>query len=115
MNLVSNANDAMTDGGSLTISTSSVEIDESFIKTHGFGKTGRFALITVEDTGTGMSEDIIKKIFEPFFTTKPIGKGTGLGLSVAYGIVKQHNGYIDVISEHGKGTTFYIYLPLIVE
>jgi signal transduction histidine kinase len=115
MNLVSNANDAMTDGGSLTISTSSVEIDESFIKTHGFGKTGRFALITVEDTGTGMSEDIIKKIFEPFFTTKPIGKGTGLGLSVAYGMVKQHNGYIDVISEHGKGTTFYIYLPLIVE
>lgn len=113
MNLISNANDAMPEGGLLAISTAIAEIDEVFIKSHGFGKKGRFAIIKITDTGTGIKKDITEKIFDPFFTTKPVGKGSGLGLSVVYGIVKQHNGYIDVISEPGKGTTFTIYLPLV--
>ncbi len=112
MNLVGNANYAMPDGGSLTISTMIVEIDAPFVKEHGFGRHGRFACVKVTDTGTGMDKDTINRIFEPFFTTKPAGKGTGLGLSVAYSIVAQHRGYIDVSSELGKGTSFYIYLPL---
>ncbi len=112
MNLVGNANDAMPDGGSLTINTMVAEIDETFIKEHGYGRQGRFAYISVHDCGSGIDKDMLQKIFDPFFTTKPIGKGTGLGLSVVYSIVKQHNGYIDVHSSLGNGTTFYVYLPL---
>ena len=113
MNLATNARDAMPQGGSFTIETSIVELDNSFVRAHGYGKTGSFALILVTDTGSGMSEDMMKKIFEPFFTTKEAGKGTGLGLSIAYGIIKQHHGYITVYSEPGMGTVFKIYLPLI--
>lgn len=112
MNLVTNARDAMLKGGMLTISTELMEIDDNFIRIHGFGKSGKYILITVTDTGIGMDENIKSKIFEPFFTTKPVGKGTGLGLSIVYGIVKQHNGYINVYSEPGIGTTFRIYLPV---
>ncbi|MGC9026898.1 MAG: GAF domain-containing protein [bacterium] len=115
MNLVDNANDAMPQGGVLTISTGAIEMDEEFIRAHGFGRKAGFALIKIADTGTGIEKDNLDKIFEPFFTTKPVGKGTGLGLSVVYGIIKQHNGYIDVSSEPGKGTTFFIYLPLVRE
>jgi two-component system cell cycle sensor histidine kinase/response regulator CckA len=111
MNLATNARDAMPHGGNLALSTECVEIDESFIRDHGFGRLGMFALISVSDTGVGMCKETAAKIFEPFFTTKETGKGTGLGLAMVYGIIKQHDGYIDVHSEPGIGTTFNIYLP----
>ena len=113
MNLVSNARDAMPDGGMLSISTEQVQIDASFIKAHGYGKPGSYALLNISDSGMGMSAVDCKRVFEPFFTTKEAGKGTGLGMSVVYGIVKQHSGYINVYSEPGVGTAFTIYLPLV--
>ena len=112
MNLATNARDAMPGGGSLLIEAKETEIDDSFISFHGFGTAGRYALIAVSDTGSGMEEATREHIFEPFFTTKEVGKGTGLGLAIAYGIVKQHRGFINVYSEPGKGTTFRLYFPL---
>jgi PAS domain S-box-containing protein len=113
MNLAANARDAMPEGGSLIIRSEFTELDDEFIKTHGYGGPGMYALISVTDTGTGMDKTIQEKIFEPFFTTKEVGKGTGLGLAMVYGLVQQHKGYIDVHSEPGKGTTFRIYIPAI--
>jgi two-component system cell cycle sensor histidine kinase/response regulator CckA len=113
MNLAANARDAMPKGGLLTIETSIVELDGEFIRTYGYGKTGTYGLLQVRDTGAGMEEKTLKRIFEPFYTTKEVGKGTGLGLSIVYGIVKQHNGYINASSEPGKGTGFMLYVPLI--
>ncbi|MBM4055955.1 MAG: response regulator [Planctomycetes bacterium] len=112
INLVANAVDAMPDGGTITISADIEKIGKMFILRHNFGKVGKYAVISVSDTGTGMDTITKEKIFDPFFTTKEVGKGTGLGLSIAYGIVKSHKGFIDVHSTPGKGTTFYIYLPV---
>jgi PAS domain S-box-containing protein len=112
MNLATNARDAMPKGGRLTIRSEQHSIDGAFIEAHGYGQRGTYAVITVSDTGTGMDEETRKKIFDPFFTTKETGKGTGLGLAMVYGMVKQHNGFIDVRSEPGKGTAFTIYFPL---
>ncbi|HWR89801.1 MAG TPA: PAS domain S-box protein, partial [Dissulfurispiraceae bacterium] len=113
MNLVTNSRDAMPDGGVLSIETARAEINTEFIQHYGFGEPGAYAVISVTDTGVGMDEKTKERIFEPFFTTKEVGKGTGLGLSIVYGIIRQHNGYINVDSEPGKGTTFRIYFPLI--
>lgn len=113
MNLTTNARDAMPTGGTLTITTEEVQLDEEFTSPRGLSMPGRYAHISLSDTGHGMSKETSQKIFEPFFTTKEVGKGTGLGLAVAYGIIKQHEGCIMVYSELGIGTTFSIYLPLI--
>ncbi len=112
MNLATNARDAMPKGGKLIIETGLAELDKEFVEAYGYGTPGQYAVISVSDTGTGMDEKTKKKIFEPFFTTKEEGKGTGLGLSMIYGIVKKHNGFINVYSEPGSGTTFRIYLPV---
>lgn len=111
MNLATNAKDAMPYGGVLTIRAETVSMEAKFMQAHGYGEPGMYALISVKDTGIGMNEKTRSRIFEPFFTTKGVGKGTGLGLSMVYGIVKAHNGFIDVQSAPGQGSTFNIYLP----
>lgn len=112
INLATNARDAMPSGGKLAISMGRIDMDEEFVNAHGFGTVAPYALISVSDSGSGIAKEYLQKIFEPFFTTKGIGKGTGLGLSIVYGIISQHNGFINCYSEEGAGTTFRIYLPL---
>jgi CheY-like chemotaxis protein len=112
INLATNARDAMPNGGCLIITTEFVKMDRQFSIFSDYGKPGQYAMISVTDTGIGMDKQTKGRIFDPFFTTKEAGKGTGLGLSMAYGIVKQHEGYIDVISAPREGTIFKIYLPL---
>ncbi|MDD2318660.1 MAG: ATP-binding protein [Geobacteraceae bacterium] len=110
MNLVSNARDSIPDGGRITLRLERRDIDHAFYGNHTFAAPGRHVVITVSDTGIGMDEQTRERIFEPFYTTKAMGKGTGLGLAIVYGIIQQHNGHIDVVSELGKGSTFRIYL-----
>ena len=112
INLATNARDAMPRGGLLTVETALQQIDELFVQANGIGEPGPYAVISMSDTGLGMAEEVRRRIFEPFFTTKEVGKGTGLGMSIVYGIIKQHNGFINVYSEPGLGTTFRIYLPM---
>ncbi|MCL1468597.1 response regulator [Argonema galeatum] len=111
INLCVNARDAMSNGGILSISAENVFIDENYVRINIDAKVGKYAVITVADTGTGIPREILDRIFEPFFTTKEHGKGTGLGLSTVVGIIKGHGGFINVYSEVGKGTKFNVYLP----
>jgi two-component system, cell cycle sensor histidine kinase and response regulator CckA len=111
MNLVVNARDAMPNGGYLTIKTNNILISGNDITKHPSGSPGKFVCLEVSDTGTGISDEILPQIFDPFFTTKDLGKGTGLGLSVVYGVVKQNNGWIELETKIGIGTSFKIFLP----
>src|SRR5215813_6608134 len=111
MNLFVNARDAMPAGGKLTIKAENIYIDDNYARMNLEAKPGRFVLITIADTGMGIQPEVNNRIFEPFFTTKEQSKGTGLGLSTAIGIVKSHDGFINVYSEPGRGTQFKIYLP----
>jgi two-component system cell cycle sensor histidine kinase/response regulator CckA len=113
LNLAVNARDAMPKGGQLTVSIAIVDLDEAHVQHHPEARVGRFVCVSNADAGCGIPPENLQRIFEPFFTTKEVGKGTGLGLATVYGIVKQHQGWVEVESTVGKGTTFRIYIPYV--
>jgi CheY-like chemotaxis protein len=113
LNLAVNARDAMPRGGQLAIRIAVVDIDQAHVQRHPEARPGRFVCVSKTDTGCGIPQENLSRIFEPFFTTKEIGKGTGLGLATVYGIIKQHQGWIEVESTLGKGTTFHNYIPYV--
>jgi two-component system, cell cycle sensor histidine kinase and response regulator CckA len=114
MNLAVNARDSMPNGGKLTFETGDVIIDEEYTRTHADMQPGRYVLVSVSDTGSGIDDETLEHIFEPFYTTKGVGKGTGLGLAMVHGIVKRHKGHVSLFSQLGAGTTFRIYFPALV-
>lgn len=111
LNLAANARDAMAEGGKFTVETAKTKLDKSFTEGHADLKPGEYILVSVRDTGAGMSKETLAHVFEPFFTTKPVGQGTGLGLSQLYGFIKQSGGHVSIESEIGKGTKVKLYLP----
>ncbi|MBW4600728.1 MAG: response regulator [Calothrix sp. FI2-JRJ7] len=113
MNLVVNARDAMLHGGTLSIYAENLYIDEQYAQMNVEAKVGNYIMLTVSDTGVGISNEILQRMFEPFFTTKEVGKGTGLGLSTVIGIIKNHGGFVNVYSEVGLGAQFKVYLPAV--
>lgn len=115
MNLTVNARDAMPDGGRISVTLENVDVGKEHMRTNIEAKLGPHVCITVTDTGEGIPPEVRDKMFEPFYTTKPVGKGTGLGLSTVYSIVKSHNGFVNVHSHPGQGTTFRIFIPATVE
>ncbi len=115
LNLCVNARDAMPNGGTLTIGIENAELDEHYAAMIADSRPGRYVVFSVHDTGTGIPPEIVEKIFDPFFTTKDVGKGTGLGLSTVRGILKSHDGFVNVYSEPGRGSTFKVYLPASLE
>jgi PAS domain S-box-containing protein len=113
LNLVVNARDAMPEGGQLRVATEQLTLDETHARVNPAARAGEFVCLLVSDTGTGIAPEVLPRIFEPFFTTKDIGKGTGLGLATVYGIVQQHQGWIEVSSQVGEGSAFKVFLPAI--
>jgi CheY-like chemotaxis protein/anti-sigma regulatory factor (Ser/Thr protein kinase) len=115
LNLITNARDAMENGGVLQVEVRLAVLDESHRQSRGWGHAGEYVCIAVSDTGVGMDRATRERVFDPFFTTKPVGKGTGFGMSVVYGFMKQQQGFVDVESEVGEGTTVKLYFPLAAE